>query len=212
MMFEGLRIYPQKFYALRRLVSTLIIEAMTTRKQLRLRVLFRERWCLCFGLIASVSAGYAEQLKATLSSQHLWFRFIEYDEPVKTVEEAATKVEADKIAKSIVMIDSQGEPLLAIVSAGRMVSHRKLKQLLSVRDVRLATAQEVLQHSGYPVGGVPPFNKIKRVILDQELPRDETVIVGGGDINKLVEIRTADIITTLNPTIADISKPQPPEK
>ena len=138
----------------------------------------------------------------------LWFRFIEFDEPVKTGEQAAKKVQAEKIAKSIVMIDSNGEPLLAIVPERNLVSHKKLKTLLNVRDVRLANAEEVLQHSGYPVGGVSPFNKIKRVLLDQQVVRDETVIVGGGDINKLVELRTKDIVTALNPTVADISKNQ----
>ena len=151
-------------------------------------------------------AKYGEQLKAHLSSLHLWFRFIEFDEPVKTVEQAAKKVQAEKIAKSIVMIDSHGEPLLAIVPALSMVSHKKLKELLNVRDVRLADAQEVLQHSGYPAGGVPPFNKIKRVFLDKQVLRDETAIVGGGDIDKLVEIRTKDIVTAINATVADISK------
>ena len=155
-------------------------------------------------------ANYAEQLRATLSSLHLWFRFIEFDEPVKTVEQAAKKVEARKIAKSIVMIDSHGEPLLAIVPALSMVSHKRLKELLNVRDVRLANAHEVLRHSGYPAGGVPPFNKIKRVFLDQQVLRDETVIVGGGDTDKLLEIRTNDIVTTLNPTVTDVSKNQPP--
>ena len=149
---------------------------------------------------------YGEQLKTTLSSMHLWFRFIEFDEPVKTVEQAARKVQAEKIAKSIVMIDSNGKPLLAVLPAHHLVSHKKLKALLNVRDVRLADAEEVLQASGYPVGGVPPFNKIKRVILDPTVLQNETVIVGGGDINKLVEIQTKGIVETLNPEVADITK------
>jgi len=157
-------------------------------------------------------SNYGDQLKATLLSLHLWFRFIEFDEPVKTVEQAARKVQAEKIAKSIVMIDSTGQPLLAVVPARSLVSHKKLKLLLNVKDVRMANMQEVLQHSGYPAGGVPPINMIKRVFLEQELLRDETVIVGGGDINKLVEIRTKDIVASIKPMIADISKNQTSEK
>jgi len=138
----------------------------------------------------------------------LWYRFIEFDESVKTVEQAAKKVQAEKIAKSIVMVDADGEPLVAIVPALSKISYRKLKGLLSVRDVRLANAQEVLEHSGYPVGGVPPFNNIKRVLLDQQLLQKETAIVGGGDVNKLVEIRTKDMVEVLNPRVADICKNQ----
>jgi prolyl-tRNA editing enzyme YbaK/EbsC (Cys-tRNA(Pro) deacylase) len=149
---------------------------------------------------------FGQRLRAALNSLHLWFRFIEFDEPVKTVEQASKKVQPEKIAKSIVMIDSHGEPLLAIVPAQNMVSHKKLKKLLKVRDVRLATAHEVLQYSGYPPGGVPPFSKIERVIVDQQVLSYETAIVGGGNINNLVEIRTKDIFTTLKPKVADISK------
>jgi prolyl-tRNA editing enzyme YbaK/EbsC (Cys-tRNA(Pro) deacylase) len=112
----------------------------------------------------------------------------------------------EKIAKSIVMVDSAGDPLLAIVPAKSKVSHRKLKSILAVRDVRLATPQEVLRHSGYPAGGVPPFSKIIRILLDPQVLRNETAIVGGGDVNKLLEVRTRDMVAILSPKIADISE------
>jgi Cys-tRNA(Pro)/Cys-tRNA(Cys) deacylase len=136
----------------------------------------------------------------------VWHRFIEFDEPVKTVEQAARKVQVEKIAKSIVMVDSNGDSLLAIVPAKSKVSHRKIKSLLAVKDVRLASPEEVLEHSGYPVGGVPPFNSIKRVLVDSEVLKNETVVVGGGDVDKLMEIKTNDIVSVLNPTVADIGQ------
>jgi len=136
----------------------------------------------------------------------VWHRFIEFGEPVKTVEQAAKKVQVEKIAKSIVMVDSNDAPLLAIIPAQSKVSHKKLKQLLAVKDVRLASPEEVLTHSGYPAGGVSPFNNIQRALLDSKLLASETVIVGGGDIDKLMELRTKDILEFLNPQIADITK------
>jgi Cys-tRNA(Pro)/Cys-tRNA(Cys) deacylase len=149
---------------------------------------------------------YSEQLKLLLISKNVWHRFIEFSEPVKTVEQAGRKVQVAEIAKSIVMVDSHGDSLLAIVPAKSRVSHRKIKSLLAVRDVRLASPEEVLKHSGYPAGGVSPFNNINRVLLDPQVLKNETTIVGGGDVNKLMEIRTKDIVDILNPTIADISQ------
>jgi prolyl-tRNA editing enzyme YbaK/EbsC (Cys-tRNA(Pro) deacylase) len=136
----------------------------------------------------------------------VWHRFIEFDEPVKTVEQAAKKVQVEKIAKSIVMFDSDDAPLLAIIPAQSMVSHKKIKRLLAVKDARLASPEEVLASSGYPAGGVPPFNNIQRVLMDPKLLSHETVIVGGGDIDKLVELRTKDIVEVSNPQIADVTK------
>ena len=152
------------------------------------------------------TANYGEKLKQFLTSNNVWHRFIEFNEPVKTVEQAARKVQVDKIAKSIVMVDSNGEPLLAIVPAQRKVSHKKIKIMLAVKDIRLATADEVLRHSGYPVGGVPPFNDIKRVLLDPQVLKNETTIAGGGDIDKLIEVKTEDIVRILKPRIDDITQ------
>ena len=114
---------------------------------------------------------YSEKLKLLLISKNVWHRFIEFSEPVKTVEQAGRKVQVEEIAKSIVMVDSHGDSLLAIVPAKSRVSHRKIKSLLAVRDVRLASPEEVLKHSGYPAGGVSPFNNINRVLLDPKSSR-----------------------------------------
>lgn len=150
---------------------------------------------------------YYEKLRLFLESNNVWHRFIEFDEPVKTVDQAARKVPVEKIVKSIVMIDSNGEPLLAILPAASKVSLRKIKAILAVKDARLASLQEVLAHSGYPAGGVTPFNNINRVLLDVQVLRNETVIAGGGDVDKLVEIRTKDVVQLTKPRIVDLSRP-----
>jgi prolyl-tRNA editing enzyme YbaK/EbsC (Cys-tRNA(Pro) deacylase) len=149
--------------------------------------------------------GYSDKLEQFLKSRKLWHRFIEFDEPVSTVEQAAKKVQVDLIVKSIVMVDSAGDSLLAIVPAKSRVSHKKLKSLLSIHDVRLASPEEVLKHSGYPAGGVPPFNNITRVLLDPQILDRETAIVGGGDVDMLLEVKTKDIVAVLGARTAKIT-------
>jgi len=129
---------------------------------------------------------YSELLRSFLLSHRIWHRFIEFDEPVKTVEHAARKVDVDQIIKSIVLVDSNNAPLLVILPAKNRISYKKIKALLSVKDVRLANEDEVLAYSGYPVGGVPPFNQLRRALVEREVLKNPTAIAGGGDINKLV--------------------------
>ena len=148
--------------------------------------------------------GYSESLGKHLESKGVWHRFVEFSDPVKTVEQAGRKVPVDKIVKSIVMIDSNGSPLLAILRAQDRVSFRKIKRLLGVKDVRLANAEEVLNASGFPAGGVAPFNSIARALLDPTVLTNETCFVGGGDIDKLLEVRTQDIVEMVRPKIVDI--------
>jgi prolyl-tRNA editing enzyme YbaK/EbsC (Cys-tRNA(Pro) deacylase) len=148
---------------------------------------------------------YSDFLRDTLVSKGIWHRFIEFDEPVRTVDEAAKKIPADRIVKSIVLVGSDKKPILAILPAGSRISYKKIKALLKVKDVRLAQPDEVLEHSGYPVGGVPPFNKIDRILLDPTVQRNTRSIAGGGDPDKLVELETRDILKFLDPIIADFS-------
>src|SRR2546426_1109333 len=89
--------------------------------------------------------------------------------------------------------------------ARNRISYKKIKTLLKVKDVRLAQPDEVLEHSGYPIGGVPPFNKINRILLDPTVQRNSKSIAGGGDPDKLVELETEDILKFLDPIIADFS-------
>ena len=132
-------------------------------------------------------------------------RFIEFEDPVRTVAEAAKKVPADAIIKSIVLIGSDKKPVLAILPARNKISYKKIKVLFNPKNVRLVQPDEVLEHSGYPVGGVPPFNKIGRVVLDPSVQRDTTSIAGGGDLNKLVELDTRQPLEILDPIVADLS-------
>ncbi|MGA2628079.1 MAG: YbaK/EbsC family protein [Candidatus Bathyarchaeia archaeon] len=136
---------------------------------------------------------HSEKLKLFLTSNNVWHRFIEFDEPVRTVEQSARKVSVEKIAKSIVMVDSNDDSLLAVVPAQSKASHKKIKAVLAVKDVRLATPEEVLKHSGYPVGGVSPFNNISRVLLDPQVLKNDTTIVGGGDIDNILKPKIDDI-------------------
>jgi len=155
--------------------------------------------------LSQAASVYSELLRATLSSKGIWHRFIEFDQPVRTVEEAARQVPEIRIIKSIVLIGSDKKPILAILPARSKISYKKIKTLLKVKDVRLAKPAEVLEHSGYPVGGVPPFNKITRILLDLTVQRNTRSIAGGGDPDKLVELETQDMVQFLDPVIADFS-------
>jgi len=155
--------------------------------------------------LSQAKPNYSESLRATLISKGIWHRFIEFNEPVRTVEEASRKVSADRIIKSIVLVGSDKKPILAILPAKNRISYKKIKTLLKVKDVRLAQPDEVLEHSGYPVGGVPPFNNISRILLDPTVQRNARSIAGGGDPDKLVELETRDILEFLDPIIADFS-------
>jgi prolyl-tRNA editing enzyme YbaK/EbsC (Cys-tRNA(Pro) deacylase) len=147
---------------------------------------------------------FFQKLKSYLVRNNINHSFIEFDGPVKTVEQAAEKVDITRIVKSIILVDSENNPLMIILRAEDRISYRKVKDLLKVKDVRLANEEEVLTYSGYPVGGVPPFNNVKRALMDRHVVSNPIAIAGGGDINKLVEVKTKDIEEHVKPFVADL--------
>jgi len=66
--------------------------------------------------------------------------------------------------------------------------------LLRVKDVHLTEPAEVLEDSGYPVSGVPPFNKNMRILLDPRVQQNPKSTGGGGNPDKLIELETIDVI------------------
>lgn len=147
-------------------------------------------------------------LSRFLREMNVWFRLHEYEEDVKTVVKAGENVRIEKVVKSLVFIDSNNEPFVVILPANRKANFKRIKRVLKVRDVRLARPGEVLAYSGYPVGAVPPvFHKrIKTVILDSHADAMKKVFAGGGDVNKLIEMKVEDIKRIDNPIIADVSE------
>lgn len=112
---------------------------------------------------------------------------IRVERPVRTVKDAAGAlgVDVEKIVKTIVVVC--GADYRAYVVRGN--KKLDLKQL----GCRLATAEEVLSTTGFPVGGVPPALPIP-VYIDRELLTEEYVYGGGGDEYSLLKFRPLDLV------------------
>lgn len=150
----------------------------------------------------------SSSLTEFLKEKGIWFKLHEFDDEVKTVEDASKKVPLEKIVKTLVLIDSNGKPLIAILKADKKLSFKKVKKALNLKDVKLAKSEEVFEFSGYEVGAVPPcfWKGIERVIVDLETSKMKEVFAGGGEKNKLLEIKMEDLLKLNSPIIADVSE------
>ncbi len=102
--------------------------------------------------------------------------------------------DAEAVAKSIVMVASSGEPLLVVLLGKDKIDLAKIKKLLDVHDVRLASPKEVLEITGYEVGGVPPISVYGiRTLMDKAVSEKEEVVCGGGDAQHLMRIKVSEI-------------------
>jgi prolyl-tRNA editing enzyme YbaK/EbsC (Cys-tRNA(Pro) deacylase) len=134
----------------------------------------------------------AESVRAWLAAKAPDLRLIEVEETTATVDTAAEAlgVEPGRIAKTLAV--RAGEQLFLLCTRGdSRLDNRKCKDALGARP-RMLGAEETLEVTGHPVGGVCPFG-LKTplpVYLDLSLKAFDVVYPAGGSLNTSVEVPT----------------------
>jgi prolyl-tRNA editing enzyme YbaK/EbsC (Cys-tRNA(Pro) deacylase) len=134
----------------------------------------------------------AESVRAWLAAKAPDLRLIEVEETTATVDTAAEAlgVEPGRIAKTLAV--RAGEQLFLLCTRGdSRLDNRKCKDALGARP-RMLGAEETLEVTGHPVGGVCPFG-LKTplpVYLDRSLKAFDVVYPAGGSLNASVEVPT----------------------
>jgi len=149
------------------------------------------------------------ELEDYLKHEAIWHRFIDKPETIHTADAAEmTGIQLRKVTKSLVLLDQDKNPILAIIPGDRKLSFSKVREAIGAKKVRLVPFEEAAKYSGYLPGATPMvFHKVKmKVVLDKELARYESVFGGGGERTKLVELRTIDVIRLNNAVVADITE------
>ena len=131
----------------------------------------------------------AESVRDWLAGHAPELRLIEVEESTATVDEAARAlgVEPARIAKTLAI--RAGETLFLLVTRGdARLDNRKCKDTLGARP-RMLSAEETLEVTGHPVGGVCPFGLTRPlpVYLDVSLLPFEIVYPAGGSLQSSVE-------------------------
>lgn len=148
-------------------------------------------------------------LAAFLDNRGVRYELVEVPRAATSLEAAESlNIGLNMIAKTLVMLADAGHPLLVVVRADRRISQAELARLLGFGKLRLATASEVVEITGYAPGGVPPLAHAREipVYLDRELLELEYVYTGGGDDKHLLRISPSDIVRVAGAAVIDIPK------
>lgn len=145
-------------------------------------------------------------LKKFLEGEEAEAEFYEFSDPTLSVEDSARQLEVDpeKIVKSLVFKDEDGDPLLAIVPGVDRVDVDKLSEIHGTR-VRMAKAREVEDVTGYKIGEVPPVLHGLKTFVDSKVTEFDLVVAGGGSTHTLVKLDPQDIVRITDAELADIS-------
>jgi prolyl-tRNA editing enzyme YbaK/EbsC (Cys-tRNA(Pro) deacylase) len=146
-----------------------------------------------------------------IEEQGITAELIHLPRETPTVEAAAAAVRAepDQIGKSILFL-ADGAPTLVIANGLNRVDYKQLADYLGVsrRRIKLAKAEEVLAITGYPVGTVPPFghHQLLPTIIEAKVMEQAELYAGGGEINALVRLKTAELRRVVQAQVVSVTR------
>lgn len=134
-------------------------------------------------------------------------------EPIELTDPAPTAVTAAEqlgcpvgaIANSLVF-NADGKPLLVLTSGAHRVDTAKVAALVGAEKVRRADPDFVKEHSGYPIGGVPPVGHPTPIptLVDTWLDRYGQVWAAAGHAHWVFPSTFAELVRLTGGTVAEV--------
>lgn len=148
------------------------------------------------------------KIKNELDIRKLKYKAFEH-EPVKTSEDAA-KVRNTPLAwgaKAILLYEDD-KPMMVVVAADTKIDMKILKKFANIKDLRMATPDEVVKVTSVPIGAVPPFGHIFQIplFMDKKIQRNEKIVFNAGLHTKSIEMGEADYEKVACPNVGEFSK------
>jgi Cys-tRNA(Pro)/Cys-tRNA(Cys) deacylase len=131
--------------------------------------------------------------------------------PTVDTAAAAMGVPPGQIFKSILFQSPAGRCVMVVASGNARVDVRRVETLTGIAHLKLAKPAVVFARTGYPAGGTPPVGHRERfpVIVDSGVAAQPWGYAGGGRVELLVKIRSADIVRLAEATVADVVAKDP---
>lgn len=119
----------------------------------------------------------------------------------------AVHVPGDEMAKTVVL-QVDGEPVVAVVPATHRVDPEKVRTVLGAGSVELSDEANFARlFPDCELGALPPFGSQygMRTVVDTALSRDERIVIESNRLEEAIRMRYGDFAALERPLVADIS-------
>ena len=125
---------------------------------------------------------YEEKLRTYIKEHEIDAELLTFNQSTHSVADAAAAVgaEPEDFVKSIAMIGPEDQLIVAIVKGEHRASTSRVSKALKIERPRVAEPDEMLEKSGYPVGGTPAFGYDAIFLIDPKVLEKDKVYSGGG--------------------------------
>jgi prolyl-tRNA editing enzyme YbaK/EbsC (Cys-tRNA(Pro) deacylase) len=148
-----------------------------------------------------------ERVQAALHEVGVDIEVVQLSESTRTAVEAAQAMKCDvgAIAKSLLFM-ADGEPLLVICGGDRRVDTARVAALVGAQLVKMASANDVKNITGYAIGGVPPLGHAMplKKLMDTRMLRWPVIYAAAGAHDALFPIDPKVLAQVSGATLADV--------
>ena len=131
------------------------------------------------------------------------------DTSARTALEAASSLKCDvgAIIKSL-LFKTENTFTLCLVAGDKKASLNKIKKTLKIKEVSMASADEVKDITGFTIGGVSPVAHLNKldIFIDKSLERFVDLYAAAGHPNCVFKINFNDLQKITNGLIKEISE------
>ena len=151
----------------------------------------------------------AQIVQDKLAARGLPNQVVELPDSSRTAQEAANTIgcEISQIAKSIIFRRKAADlPLLIVASGTNRVNERAISYLLNEK-IGKADADFVREHTGYVIGGVPPFAHKESIetLIDEELMKYEVIWAAAGHPKAVFQLTPEQLVELTNGKVVSIT-------
>ena len=150
-----------------------------------------------------------KRVEKSLKDFNLELNILILEESARTALDAANSLncEVGAIVKSL-LFKAESHFILCLVSGDKRCSLNKLKKILNIRDISMASPDEVKIQTGYTIGGVSPIgHKIKiKILIDNSLERFIDLYAAAGHPNCIFKIDFKNLQKITNGKIRELTE------
>ena len=136
-----------------------------------------------------------------LISRRVPFNTFHHAGKVESVEQAAAErgQKPDQVVRSILFRISKSDFALVLMPGPNQIDWKALRSHLGKARFTMATPEEVLEITGYPIGAVCPFGMKTTlpVLVDKSILEQDVVSLGSGQHSTALIMKTNDLIKAL---------------
>jgi Ala-tRNA(Pro) deacylase len=145
-------------------------------------------------------------ISSFLDSQHVPYQAFTHSRAYTAQGTAqAQHLSGKRLAKVVMVMVNERQPIMAVVSASYRVDLERLGQVLSTYNIRLATEEEF--RDLFPeceLGAMPPFGNIYHmdVWIDEKLKSYPAISFNAGTHAEIIQMAFADFDRLVQPKVA----------